>query len=235
MPPAFPPPPSADPPQHPATQVEWEYAEATLGPAHPLVAVLHSSQTAKEGAVAIGGLQAADLIVMLENAPLAPPLALAIACVAVQIALGLRIAYLAWRRRDICRQLIIDGREQLPLPAVERELRRLGAPGYQAELAQSIDRLADEATHTRSRPLFTPQIYHLCVLRAVAAELREIARLLHSGNVAVRGVAHVESLLTSGESPLYGVQVDLLRDELGRARYFLAGLPLPLHERRFEP
>ena len=60
-------------------------------------------------------------------------------------------------------------------------------------------------------------------MRGVAAELREIARLLRSGNAALRGVAHVESLLTSGESPLYGVQVELLRDELGRARFLLAG------------
>ncbi len=219
----LPPPLGAHPPKQPTRQASREcaFAEATLGPAHPLIAVLRSSQTAREQALTVGAVQTADLILLLENAPLALPLALA--CVVVQIALGLRIAYLASRRRVLCRQLIIGGREQLPLPTIERELRRLGTPLHQAELAQAIDRLADEATHARCRPPLAPPMYHVCVLRAVAAELHEIALLLHSGDAAARGVAHVESLLTAGESPLYGIEVEPLRDELARARYFLAG------------
>lgn len=222
MPSTLSPPPSA-PPKQPRGQVAGEcgYAEATLGTEHHLPAVLRSLQTAKEQVLIVGAVQTADLILLFENVALALPLALAGA--AVQIALGLRIAYLASRRRDICRQLIIDGREQLLLPAVERELRRLGATPHQATLAQTIDRLVDEATRPNSRPPFTPPIYHARVLRAASTELHEISRLLHSGNVAVRGVAHVEWLLTSGESPLYGIQAEALRDELGRARYLLAG------------
>ena len=185
------------------------------------------SETAGEQTVVIGAVLAADLIVLLEHAPLGLalglPLALALACVAVQIALGLRIAYLAWRKRDICRELIIEGREQLPLPTVERELKRLGAPRLQAELAQSIERLTDQAAHPRTRGTTWPPIRSLNVVRAVAPELHEIARVLHSGKAGLRGVAHVEALLTLGESPLYGVQAELLRDELGRARFLLAG------------
>jgi hypothetical protein len=177
--------------------------------------------------VVIGSVQAADLIVLLEHTPLGLalglPLALALACVAVQIALGLRIAYLAWRKRDICRELIIEGREQLPLPTVERELKRLGAPRLQAELAHAIERLTEQAAHPRTRGTPWPPIRSLNVVRAVAPELHEIARVLHGGKAALRGVAQVEALLTSGESPLYGVQAELLRDELGRARFFLAG------------
>ena len=221
MPTTFPPRPGAHPPKQPTRQVEWAYAEATLGPAHPLVAVLHSAQTSREQALTVGAVLAADLVVLLENASLALPLALA--CVAVQIVLGLRIAYFASRRSGICRQLIIDGEHQLPLAAIERELRRLGAARHQAALAQSIERLAEAATNPRSRPPFP--IYHLSVLRAVAAPLREIGRLLHSGDAGVRGVALVESLLASGDSPLYGTEVGPLREELARARYFLAGCP----------
>jgi hypothetical protein len=227
MPPDFPPPQSASPSGQSATPCEWACAAATLGPAHPLVAVLRSFQTAGEQVVVIGSVQAADLIVLLEHAPLGLalglPLALALACVAVQIALGLRIAYLAWRKRDICRELIIEGREQLPLPTVERELKRLGAPRLQAELAHAIERLTEQAAHPRTRGTPWPPIRSLKVVRAVAPELHEIARVLHGGKAALRGVAHVEALLTSGESPLYGVQAELLRDELGRARFFLAG------------
>jgi hypothetical protein len=234
MPPASPPPPppSALPPGHTAAQGGWADAEAVLGPAHPLVAVLRSTETASEQTVAIGGVLAADLIVVLEHAPLglplALPLALALACVAAQIALGLRLAHLVWRRRAVCRQLIIDGGANLPLHAVEREVDRLGAARCRTTLAKAINRLTDEATYPRSRQVFEPMIFHLAVVRAVVAELREIARLLQSGHVDVRGVACIESLLVSGESPLYGVQADVLRDELGRARYFLAGSPLPL-------
>jgi hypothetical protein len=233
MPPASRPPPSAH--RQTAAHGEQAYAEAALGPTHPLVAVLRSSQTAREQAVAIGAVLAADLIAVLEHAhlalSLALPLALALTCAAAQIALGLRLAYLAWRRRDICRQVISDGGADLPLPAVERELRRLGTARCQADLAEAVTRLIDEASHPHSRSAFKPLIYHPAVVAAVAGELHEIARLLRSGDVDVRGVACVESLLVSGESPLYGVQADLLRDELGRVRYFLAGSPLPLRRK----
>ena len=221
MPPTLPTPPGAHPSKRRIRQAEWASAEANLGPAHPLVAVLHSSQTARKQALTVGAVLAADLTVLVENASLALPLALA--CFAVQIVLGLRIAYLASRRRGICRQLIIDGEEQLPLAAIERELRRLRAARHQAALAQSIERLAEAATNPRSRPPFP--IYHLSVLRAVAAPLREIGRLLHGGDAGVRGVALVESLLASGDSPLYGTEVGPLREELARARYLLAGRP----------
>ena len=181
--------------------------------------------------MAIGGVLAVDVIVILDHAHLALsltlPLALALACAAAQTLLGLRIVYLAWRRRDICRQLISDGRADLPLPAVERELRRLDTARCQADLAEAVTRITDEASHPRSRPAFKPLIYHPAVVAAVAGELHEIARLLRSGNVDVRGVACVEWLLISGESPLYGIEADVLRDELGRVRYFLAGSPLP--------
>lgn len=218
----IPSPPGAHPRKRPTTRVarECAYAEETLGTSHPLSAALRSSRTAREQALTIAAVQAADLMLLLENARLA--LSLALACLAMQIMLGGRIACLAWRKREMCRRLIIDGRGRLPLGAVQRELRRLEATTHQATLAESVDRLVDAATDPGPTPLFALTIYHVCVVRAVAAELREVALLLRSGNVAVRGVAHVESLLTSGESPLYGLEVEPLRDELGRARYFLA-------------
>ena len=66
------------------------------------------------------------------------------------------------------------------------------------------------------RPLFTAR-----VIRPLAAQLSEIAGLLREGSPEVRGVALVERLLTSGGSPLYGTNIDLLREELRRARYLL--------------
>jgi hypothetical protein len=62
------------------------------------------------------------------------------------------------------------------------------------------------------------------VIRATAPELREVAGLLRAGPPA-QGVALVEWLLTSPATPLYGAEVDPLRQELGRARYLLARKP----------
>jgi hypothetical protein len=232
MPPVFQTRPRAQHLRLAAAQAESAQAEVTLGPAHPLVAVLRSSQAVAEQAVAVGAVLAADLLVVLEHAPLGLsltlPLAIALACAAAQTALGLRFAHLAWRRRAICRQLIVDGRARLPLPAIDCELRRLGTARCQTALAEAINGLTDEAMDPRSVPIFRPLIINVAVVRALAAELRELARLLQSGDVDARGVACVESLLVSGASPLYGFEVGPLRDELGRARYFLIGSPLPL-------
>lgn len=57
--------------------------------------------------------------------------------------------------------------------------------------------------------------------RALAAQQGEVAALMHINDAPVRGVAHVDWLITSGSSPLHGTDVGPLREELARARYFL--------------
>lgn len=218
MPPKPPPPLSAHPRRSPAEQAarECASAEATLDPGHPLIAILRFSQTVREQVLTVAGLQTAGVI-LLWKGPLALPLALA--CGVVQIALGLRIVYLESQKRVACRQLIIEGREQLPLLSVRRELRRLGDSRYRTVLAGSIEELANEASHPyceRPHPIYRPT-----VVRAVAAQLGEIAALMRINDAPVRGVAHVEWLITSGSSPLYGTDVRPLREELARAQYFL--------------
>lgn len=218
MPSNPPPPRSAHPRQPPAEQAagEREAAEANLNPGHPLIVVLRSSQTLREQALTVAGLQVAGVI-LLWNEPLALPLALA--CGLVQIALGLRLMCLRSRKRAACRQLIIEGRDQLPLRSVRRELRRLGDSRHRNALARSLDELANEASHP-SRAGTNP-IYRPTVVRHAAAQLQQIAVLMHANDTPVRGVAHIESLLTEGQSPLYGTDIGELREELARARYFL--------------
>jgi hypothetical protein len=63
----------------------------------------------------------------------------------------------------------------------------------------------------------------VAVVAAVTGELGEIARLLRSGEAAVRGVAMLERLLTDGASALYGEDVRTLREELHRIRFILGG------------
>ena len=218
---ASPPPPHQARPRKGPTDraaTECSIAEGLLGASHPLVTVLRASQRATEKVLAVATVQAGDLGLLFENASFA--VALAIAACVVQVALGCRLALLAVVRRAVSRELIIAGREQLPLAAVERESRRLREPQLRARLARSISEVADSAERGRAAgPAFS--LVRIRVRRAVAPELREIAGLLQTNSAPLPGVALVEWLLTSGDSPLYGPLVGPLRQELGRARYLL--------------
>ena len=74
--------------------------------------------------------------------------ALAIGAGVVQVALGSRWASLRVQRRDLCLELVIAGREHLPLAAVARERQRLDDPRRQAQLATSLEHLAVIAVRT---------------------------------------------------------------------------------------
>jgi hypothetical protein len=193
-------------------------AAVALGADHPLVAVLQASQRAADGLVAVASVQLADVALLFGGLPFALPLALAAAL--VQIALAVRIAAIGANRRDVCRELIIECREDLPLVAVEREVRRLRGRGGRA-IARSIEKLADLGDRRRAQAGFGPPVWDVRVLATVAPQLREIAGLLNADAPAIRGVALVDWLISDGQSPLYGRSVEPLREELGRARYLL--------------
>ena len=222
MRPSLPPSRSAHP-RSPAARkaaVRCVSAEALLGLGHPLVTVLSASLTALEQVLAVAASQAVGAILLYEQVALGLPLVIASGF--VQTALGCRVALLASRRREICRGLIIAGHERLALADVELECRRLGGARLRSRLARSIEEVADIGAGRRFDLRIGPPLFHLRVLRQVAPELREVGRLLRDDRASVRGVALVEWLMTSGESPLYGAQLQLLRQELGRARYLLS-------------
>jgi hypothetical protein len=200
--------------------MECSMAERLLGGGHPLATVLRSSQTAIEQVLAVAAVQAGDLSLLYEKAPFA--LSLAVAGCVVQVALGCRLGLLVSRRRDLCRELIIAGLEQLPLADIERASHRLRDARRRARFARSIREVADIAERGKAEPTPAFPLVRIRVLRAVAPELQEIAWQLLSDAAPVRGLARVDWLLTSGESPLYGAQIEPLRQELGRARYLLA-------------
>lgn len=68
---------------------------------------------------------------------------------------------------------------------------------------------------------------HCCAGRGSTAT--RIAALVYANDTAVRGVAHIEWLITAGQSPLYGTDVGPLREELTRARYLLSAHRQVLH------
>ena len=195
-------------------------AEALLGAGHPLVAVLYACDATIEGIVAVAGVQFGALALWWVSPSYAR--ALAVGAGMVQMALGLRWASLHVHRRELCLELVIAGRERLPLAAVARERRRLDDPRRQAQLATSLEHLAAFAVprrlpRERQRPIYNPR-----VLAAVEPQLRDVAARLRDGGVDLRGVALLDRLLTSGTSPLYGERACSLRDELARGRYLLA-------------
>lgn len=174
---------------------ERSIAELWLGAGHPLVGVLRQAETVFAQLVSATAVQAAGVVFLFGN--LRFGLSLAIAGVVVQLGLACRLAALSARRREVCLELIVAGREG------------------------SVDQILKVAAQ---RPPLQPAarpIFHIGVIRCVAQELHQVASLRRGGRPCVRGVAAVEWLLTSTESPLYGVDVESLPQELGRVRYLL--------------
>lgn len=194
-------------------------AERLLGGGHPLVALLYACQATTEAIVAVAALQFAALALLLLGTR--SGLALAASGAVVQLTLDLRLAVLPAHQRELCLELIIAGRERLPLAAVARERRRLLEPRHQRRLARSMEEPADIAARRRHEGGRGRPLHSLLVLVAVEPQLRELADLLRADGAGVRGVALVEYLITTGVSSLYGERVGPLRDELGRARHLL--------------
>ncbi len=202
---------------------EWDgseraLAEALLGPCHPLVGLLGRFETVFEQLAWVTAVQAAGVVFLAGGTAFG--MSLVVAAAVLQAALACRVAALRACRRKICLELIVEGRATLPLPCIERSCRRL-LGGRTAELfARSID----DMVATAARPPKLPASSSLTdprVIREAAPELRHVAALLRAGP-AVRGVALVEWLLTSAATPLYGSEVEPLRQELRRALYLLA-------------
>ena len=197
---------------------ERSLAEVYLGSGHPVVCSLGRSELAYEQLVTVTAIQAAGVLWLVGGWSFG--LSLAIAAGVAQAVLVCRVALLGWSRRELCLELIADGGAELPLPCVEQLSHRLLDERSLERLAGSIDELVLAARCPGASPLLNHPLADRRVVRAVAGELGEVALLLRSGP-AVRGVALVEWLLTSPATPLYGDEVEPLRQELARARYLL--------------
>ena len=143
-------------------------------------------------------------------------LPLLVAAAIVQLALAIGLALHAELQRERARELIIAGRNDLPLPVLRRERRRLQRRRRRRGLAHALEDLAQAAERwpmlvPTCRPVFDPR-----QVRAAAPRLRAIAARLRASTVSLRALARVERLLTSGASPLYGREPEELRHELKR-------------------
>jgi hypothetical protein len=143
------------------------------------------------------------------------------AAIAVEIALGCALAGLAAAKRDHLLDLIIEGREHLPLAPVARERERLLDSRHRAQLSDSLEALRHDVEHPvlhrpSNCPLYRPQ-----VIAAVASELAETARSLRCSDAGSAGIAMAERLLSRHDSPLYDDNAERLRVQLRRCRFLL--------------
>lgn len=196
---------------------ECSAAEALLGSGHPLVRVLGRLETAREQLVTVTAVQGAGLVFFAGD--WAFGLSVAIAAAAVQAGLAFRIATLRMEQHGLCLTLIVKAGSRLPLPCVEQTCGQLLQGRTAERLASSVDEMVATARRPPSLPAARP-LTDVRVIRATAPELAEVAALLRS-DPTVRGVALVERLLTGPNTPLYGNDVEPLRQELRRARYLL--------------
>jgi hypothetical protein len=190
-----------------------------LGPSHPLVETIETLAEARRQLMVVVVILFASLAPASLGTPWAQTAALAAAtmiCVLATAVLTLRR-----RRRRQALDLILEGREGLPVAAVEEERRRLLDPRRRTVLGASFENLANDALSAEGWP--TGSVVPRPTITAVADQLHDVGSLLRSGPSAARGVALAEYLLSDGtRSPLYGGELTALHHELRRIRFLLA-------------
>jgi hypothetical protein len=194
--------------------------DVILGSAHPLVGDLERLAVVARQSIAVG-----VLLVVSAGAAIgitAQAWAVALSSAVVLVTLFAVAAVVRGRERAHALQLIREGRERLPVAAVEHERWRLVDARTRSRLADSLDDMVQSvATPRRRDPRPVPPILHRRVVADVVQDLECIATLLRSQTALARGVALVEWLLTEGLSPLYGDDVAALREELRRVQFLL--------------
>jgi hypothetical protein len=193
---------------------------AVLGFEHPLVRDLDWHAVVARQSLAIGVILIGSAVAAVGG--IGRAWALAISAAAVLLGLAAVAALLHGRERAHALQLILEGRERLPIVIVEQERRRLVDASTRRRLADSLDDIVRTAAAPRRRqPRPAPPIFHDRVVAEVADDLGRVAALLRSQPAGARGVALAEWLLTQGRSPLHGKDAAALREELRRVQFLL--------------
>jgi hypothetical protein len=209
----------------PARLTQTAAAYALLDVDEPLLRVLEQMTVRVEQSAIVVAILSVSVAALLAGVTQA--LVAVVAAAVAAVPLTASFAMLTSDRRACVRDLIIEGRGTLPLPVVQRERRRLLARTTRAELARSLETLREDASRrvrcaTGAPPLYTPR-----VVVAVAVELQMAARLLDREQVSLSGVAMTERLLNAHNSPLYGRDPMLLREELHRITFVLGARDEP--------
>jgi hypothetical protein len=213
--------PATTPHRHGAARVRSRRTResSVLGADHPLVRVGAALESVVSQSLAVGAILTGSIIALREGATWAG--ALVVSAAVVLLAFMFAAAALRQRKRDCALDLIIAGRDELPLAAVQRERRRLLAPRTRTVLTKHIDAILEEASGPHVLSARVP--VDAAVVRAVAPDLRAVIQQLRADHPAARGIALTKRLVTNGDSPLYGHDPRLLREEITRVRHLLSG------------
>jgi hypothetical protein len=192
-------------------------AGIVLGRSHPLTRGIDAVGCVSKQWLTCAALMAGALIARIEG----DGWAVAVAVSAGLVLLTLTVVVLALRRRvrDEAVHLIAEGHEALPIAVVRRQRQRLLSPRTRDTLARTLEIMLRQALcppriMTRgARPLFS-----VLVIASVAPDLRALISVLRTKNASARGVGLLERLITHGDSPLYGREAAVLREELRRVR-----------------
>ena len=188
-----------------------------LGISHPFVRTSRSIAAVPRQAFAVLAVLVASRAVGGSVAGLA----LTVGAVSVLLVLLLQGAALLDQRRRLALDLIIEGRDRLPIAAVARQRGRLAKPRSRRRVARSFERVFEDGLGLRRLAPGPLPMVRPGVAAAVLAELGAVGALLRSPSPGIRGVALAERLLTDGASPLYGQDVEALRGQLVRASFLL--------------
>jgi hypothetical protein len=197
-------------------------ARELLGREHPLVRLVEWRMVVARQSVVAAALLVASVGAAADSAAWAPVLALS--AVIVLATLGLLAAAL-WRvERRRALDVIIEGRESVPVVAVQRQRRRLLSRHRQACLARTFERFLEEAVAHRPLARSARPWFDVRVVRMVAPELRIVIARLRAGSSSARAVAIAERLITDGCGVLYGHDVIALRAALDRVIFPMSSL-----------
>lgn len=192
-------------------------AGIVLGQSHPLTRGIDAVGCVSKQWLTCAALMAGALIARIEG----DAWAVAVAVSAGLVLLTLTVVVLALRQRvrDEAMHLIAEGHEALPIAVVQRQRQRLLSPRTRDTLARTLEMMLRQALRpprimTRGAcPLFS-----LLVIASVAPDLRALISVLRTKNASARGVGLLERLITHGDSPLYGREAAVLREELRRVQ-----------------
>jgi hypothetical protein len=193
-----------------------------LGLDHPLTRASRALDATVRQLLVVVGMLVGGVVAAVEQAGWGREVAIAAGLVLVAFAFAALIR--AQTRRDRALDLILEGRESLPVSVIQRQRRRLARPRTRRSLAKTLEAMIDETLHIRPMALRSARpLLHRPLIAEAQADMRATAGALRHEDPAIRGVALVERLLSRGESPLYGRDAAALRSELARARALLAG------------
>lgn len=185
-----------------------------LLPDHPLLRASEAVAYTARQCLHVAAVLTGSVIALIESDHWAMPLAYSAASVLIVLT-GLLFAHVQ-RERDCAIVLILEGREMLAIAPVQRQRKRLLAPRTRDRIIGELE----DAIHQvrRAGPSFslTPPRFERAVVTAVIDELHDVIRLLDHSGCSARAIASAERLVEQATSPLYGRDVNALRDELRR-------------------